>query len=206
MTRDELLALVADTLSQEPLLAPGGILFGHTPHVAEFAYLARVYDAAPPDQVRAWATAHDWDNPYLAFLTEVANGLSFANVNLFGVIEQIDRSGRGAGQAISLDYGNVVERPVGLDETDMVIGGIVGWSSKGSYVMGREGAVRLTHHKDGADVAAEWPDLHSMLRSELTRVARLHDQEGRELGTSTELMHPKGRRWETEVEPGTTRH
>ncbi len=206
MTRDELLALVADTFGQEPQLAPGGALFCHQPHVAESAYLARVYDPAPPDQVRAWAAAHDREHPYLIFLPEVANGLGVANLNLFGVIDQIDRSGRGAGQAISLDYGNVVERPANLGDTDMVIGGIVGWSSRGSYVMDREGAVRLTHHQDGADVAARWPDLRNMLRSELIRIARLHDREGRELGTSTNLMHANARRWETEVEPGSTRH
>lgn len=206
MTRDELLALIADAFCQEPQLAAGGVLFCHTPHVAELAYLARVYDPAPLGQVRAWATALDRKSPYLSFLPEVANGLRVANLSLFGVIEQIDRSGQGAGQPISLDYGNVVERPANLDDTDMVIGGIVGWSSSGSYVMDREGAVRLTHHQDGADVAARWSDLHNMLRSELTRIARLHDREGRELGTSTDLMHPNGRRWKTEVEPGSTRH
>jgi hypothetical protein len=206
MTRDKLLALIADAFCQEPQLAPGGVLFCHKPEVAEFAYLARVYDPAPPNQVRAWATAHDRENLYLSFLTEAANGLAVANVNLFGVIEQVDRSGRGAGQPISLDYGNVVERPARLDESDLVIGGIVGWSSRGSFVMDREGAVRLTHHQDGADVAARWPDLLTMLHSELTRIARLHDRDGRELGTSTDLMHPNGRRWETKVEPGSTRH
>ena len=206
MTRDDLLALVADTICQEPQLAPGGVLFCHTPHIAEFAYLARVYDPAPADPVRAWTKAHDRENPYLIFLREVANGLVFGNLGLFGVIEQIDRSGRGAGQAISLDHGNTWERPVNLDDRDMVIGGIVGWSSRGSYVMEREGAVRLTHHQDGAEIAGRWPDLHTMLRSELTRIARLHDREGRKLGTSTDLMHPNGRRWETEVEPGSTRH
>lgn len=206
MTRDELLALIADAFRQEPQLAAGGILFCHTPNVAEFAYLARVYDPASPDPVSAWLTAHGFESPYLSFLTEVANGLSVANVSLFGVIEQIDRSGRGVGQPISLDYGNVVERPAGLSNTDIVIGSVVGWSSRGAYVMSREGAVRLTHYGDGADVADRWPNLDSMLRSEFTRVARLYDPQGREIGTSTDLMHPNGRHWETEIEPGSTRH
>lgn len=206
MKREDLLALVADAFHQEAQLTCGGVLFCHTPHVGVFAYLARIYDAAPPGQVAAWARAHKRSNPYLSFLTDVANGLRVANVDLFGVIEQIDRLSLGAGQAVSLDYGNVVERPASLDETDMVIGGIVGWSSRGSYVMDQEGAVRLTHHQDGADVADQWPDLPSMLRAELTRIARLHDGEGRELGASTDLMHPNGRRWETKVEPGSTQH
>ena len=119
MTRDELLVLIGHVLCQEPLSATGGVLFCHTPHVAEFAYLARVYDPAPPDQIHAWGTTPDLENPYLAFLAEAANGLRAANISLFGVIEQIDRSVRGAGQAISLAYGNVIERPASLDRTDM---------------------------------------------------------------------------------------
>ena len=208
MTRDDLLDLIAAKFSHRPQPVPGGFLFCHTPHVAEFAYLGRVYDPASPRRARAWATrAHDHGNPYLGFLTEVANGVRIANLSLYGVIEQIDRSaGPGIGQPISLDYGNVVERPPNLDDSDMVIGGIVGWSSKGDYVMARDGQVRLVHPQNGRDVADEWPSLDAMLHAELARIAELHDGDGRELGTSTDLMHPDGRRWETEIEPGSTRH
>jgi hypothetical protein len=208
MTEDDLLALIATSLSHRPQPVAGGFLFCHTPHVAEFAYLGRVYDPVSTERARAWfIEAHDPGNPYRSFVTEVANGLRIANISLYGVIEQIDRSvGPAIGQPISLDHGNLIERPANLPDTDMVIGGIVGWSSRGAYVMGRDGAVRLVHYANGNDVADEWPTLEAMLRAELTRLAELHDPEGRELSTSTDLMHPNGRRWETEIEPGSVGH
>lgn len=208
MTRDDLLALITTSFSHRPQRVADGFLFCHTPQVAEFAYLGRVYDPVSSKSARAWATrARNQENPYLSFLTEVANGVRIANISLYGVIEQIDRSvGPGVGQPISLDYGNVVERPANLDDSDMVIGGIVGWSSRGAYVIGHEGAVRLVHYSNGGDVADEWPNLNAMLGAELTRIAELHDRDGRKLTTSTDLMHPHGRRWETEIEPGSARH
>ena len=208
MTTADLLALIATSFSHRPQPVAGGVLFCHTPHVGELAYLGRVYDPVSTERARAWsARAHNQRNPYVSFVTAVANGLRIANIDLYGVIEQIDRSiGPGIGQPISLDYGNLVERPANLHDTDMVIGAIVGWSSRGAYVMTHEGAVRLVHYSNGGDVADEWPNLEAMLRAELTRVAELHDPEGRELCPSADLMHPNGRRWETKSEPGSVRH
>jgi hypothetical protein len=175
--------------------------------VGELAYLGRVYEPACAEAAFAWAKAGFRNHPYIAFITDIANGFQIANVSLHGLIEGIDRAvDSGLGQPISLDYGNTVERPSGLASSDMVIGAIVGWSARGAYVMGDDGRVRLVHCFDGSVVAAEWPALGDMLRCELTRVAALHDPDGRELTTATDLMHPNGRRWETEIEPGSVRH
>lgn len=148
MTRDELLALVADAFGQEPQPAIGGVLFCHSPHVAKFAYLARVYHPAPPDQVRAWATAHDQENPYLSFLTKVGNGLRVANVNLFGVIAQIDRSGRGAGQAISLEFFNTIggKRTLSIRCRYTLRAGLVSWhdSNRSALRRHRQAKVRCS--------------------------------------------------------------
>ncbi|HTU10095.1 MAG TPA: hypothetical protein VMG08_04270 [Allosphingosinicella sp.] len=207
MTRDELIALVATSLSHRPEPVPGGCLFCHIPHVAEFAYLGRIYDPVSTERASAaFAEARNPGNPYFRFATQVANGLRIANISLYGVVEGIDRSVMGIGQPISLRYGNVIERPAGLRETDMVVGGIVGWSSTGAFVMADDATVRLVHARDGADVADAWPSLEAMLRAELIRLAAVHDGDGRELCAATDLMHPSGRRWETEIEPGRLRH
>jgi hypothetical protein len=208
MTSDDLLALLATTLSHRPEPARGGYLFCHTPHVGKFAYLCRVYDPVSGTRARAWFDKpHHSGHPYLSFVTEVANGLRVASISLYGVIEQIDRSvGLGVGQPISLDHGSLFERPAHLDETDIVIGSTVGWSSTGAFVMDHKGAVRLVHALNGGDVADQWPSLEAMLRAELPRLAGQYDAEGRLLTTYTDLMHPNGRRWETELEPGSARH
>ncbi len=208
MTKDDLLTLISSSFSQRADRADGGYLFCHTPDLGEFAYVGRVYDPVSVEFARPWfATTRSPENPYFAVVTEVANGLRIANISLYGVIDMIDRTGGGAlGQPIMLDYGNLVERPPHLDDSDMVIGSIVGWSSTGDFVMRHDGSVRLVHPRDGSDVADEWPSLEAMLRAELGRIAALHDADGHELCTSTELMHPNGRRWETKIEPVSTLH
>ena len=208
MTRDDLLTLVATSFSQCPQSVAGGTLFCSTPHQGDTAYLGRIYDPLSHDRAVAWLSKADQPgNPYRSFLTTVANGLNVANLTLYGVVEEIDRSaGHGIGQPISLDYGNLVERPGDLSSDDLVIGGMVGWSSRGVYVLDRDSRVRLAHPENGADVAAYWSDLEAMLEAEFARLAQHFNSEGRELSSHTALMHPNGRRWETEIEPGSKPH
>ncbi len=207
MTRDDLLELVTTSFSQRAEATQGGFLICHTPRIGDLAYLGRVFDPIPAARVRDWSGRTPRSgNPYFSFVTEVANGLRIANLDLFGVVEQLDRSVEGIGQPISLYYGNLVARPANLDDSDMVIGGMVGWSSRGAFVMRHDGSVCLVHSADGSDVADEWPDLEHMLQAELGRLGALHDADGYELSSATELMHANGRRWETEIEPGSTTH
>ncbi|KDP93882.1 hypothetical protein ER13_15635 [Brevundimonas sp. EAKA] len=93
-----------------------------------------------------------------------------------------------------------------MDEGQMVIGGAVGWSSRGVFIIDDVGRIRLTHHADAHDIAAEWDSLEAMLKAETTRIASLLDLTGEPLSTHTALMHPGGRRWETKAEPLTAVH
>lgn len=208
MTSSDIVALMASATGHQPVEAFGGYLLCATPHVGEFAHLGRVYEPVCSQHVSEWADAHQFGmHPYFAFLTEAANGLRFANISLNGVIKHIDRSvGLHVGQPISLDHGNVLDRPAGLNAGNIVIGSIVGWSSRGQYVMDQTGAVSLVNCLDTSDMAADWPDLRAMLIAEIGRVAELHDADGRELVSATELMHPAGRKWELEAEPRNSVH
>src|SRR5690349_13047965 len=100
MTKDDLLALIEASFSKQPQPVEGGFLLCHTPQVGEFAYLGRIYDPVSPERCLAWASKfRNPANPYLTFLKTAANGLRIANISLYGVIEQIDRSlGPGVGQ------------------------------------------------------------------------------------------------------------
>lgn len=208
MTSSDIVALIASVTGHPPLETSGGYLMCATPHVGEFSYLGRVYDPVCVTLANEWAKRQQiGKHPYLAFLTAAANGLRFANISLYGVIDHIDRSvSLNIGQPISLDYGNVADRQAGLSPDIIVIGSVVGWSSKGDYIMDQTGAVSLVNSLDACDIAADWPNLRAMLISEIGRVSELHDVNGRELSTATELMHPAGRRWETKDEPVSSLH
>lgn len=186
----------------------GGDLYRRQPHIYKFAYLARLYDPVSRHSLESWLSGAGFScNSYTHFLEDGANGLKFSNLNLYGLVELVDRSvGPSAGQPISIDYGNVIERPGGLAKDQMVIGGTTGWSSRGVYIIDSDGRVRLTHYTDADDVAAEWGSLEAMLKSETGRIARLLDGTGEPISTHTSLMHPEGRRWETEVEPMSSFH
>ena len=170
--------------------------------------MARLYDPLDAVGLNGWLSEVNRPcNDYTRFLETGANGLRFVALNLYGIIRSMDRSvGPDAGQPISIDYGNLVERPAGMTEDQMVIGGTVGWSSRGAYIIDGRERVRLTHHADAHDVAAEWNCLEVMLKAETARISSLLSRTGEPLSTYTALMHPDGRRWETEVEPLTTVH
>jgi len=206
--RPALLNWFADLLGEPPRRVAGGDLLRPQPHVGPFAYMARLYDPLAAGDLNGWLSGANCSrNDYTRFLETAANGLRFVSLNLYGVIHSIDRSvGPGAGQPISIDYGNLIERPAGMDEGQMVIGGAVGWSSRGVFIIDDQGRVRLTHHADAHDIAAEWDSLEAMLKAETTRIASLLDLTGAPLSTHTALMHPGGRRWETKAEPLTTVH
>ena len=208
MTSSDIVALIASVTGHPPLETSGGYLLCATPHAGEFSYLGRIYHPVSLKLTTEWAERQQiGKHPYLTFLTEAANGLRFANISLYGVIEYIDRSvGLHVGQPISLDYGNVFDRPAGLGPDHIVIGSAVGWSSKGDYVMDQTGAVSLVNCLDACDIAAGWPNLSAMLIAEIGRVSELHDVDGQELVSATELMHPAGRRWEIEEEPLSSLH
>lgn len=197
-----MVARLAVGLDAEPEHLEGGVRLGHTPFVAPLAYLHRVYP--PLASVELTELEDAIGRPvgrYGNFLLGVGNGARLFNLSLFGFVEQLSREVNGLGQPISLRYGNEVERPSGLADDELVIGGQVGWSSRGSFVLHASGAVSLVHPEDAADVAARWPTLDAMLSAELDRLSALHDRSGRAIVGSTVLMHPEGRRWETSAEP-----
>lgn len=205
MTRDELLRLLQTGLDASPEYVGGGLLLCHRRSVAPLAYLHRIYPVLTQQEVSELESrlARPIPADHRAFLQTIGNGARFYSAfGLNGLVRRIDRSmGDGLGQPISLDYGNVNERPRGLDDDTVAIGGMVGWSSRGVLVMDRRGSIALVHPVDGQDVAASWDNLDNMLRSEIARLSPLHDSSGRSLVADTALMHPGGQRWETKPEP-----
>jgi len=204
MTREKLVALLSDGLDARPEFIGGGVLLCHIPAIGPLAYLHRVYPILTPEDFDALVSRVGRPVPrgYSDFLHRVGNGARLFKLSLDGFVGQLRRSATDSlGQPISLDYGNVVERPSGLDDDTFAIGGMVGWSSRGCLIMEPSGEVLLVHSVDGQDVAARWPDLDAMLESEIARCSSLYDRAGRRLVSATDPMHPGGRKWETKTEP-----
>ena len=205
LTRETLLTLMSGALDAKPELVAGGARLAHVPGGGALNYLLTLYPPLKTADIVALELEAGRPVPlaFRSFLTSVGNGLSLYHViSIFGFVRELRRSTTDPiGQPISLRYGNVVERPRGLDEDDFGIGAMVGWSSRGTLVMSKDGAVRLVHPVLGEDVVAQWPDLDTMLKDEIGRLAPLHDRSGRRLATHTDLMHPAGRKWETKSEP-----
>lgn len=191
--------LSASVPRDEPKWLSGGVRIGHTPHVARLAYLHTIYAPASEVDLQAAAQALGRRMPedYQRFLV-MANGVRLFGgaLDLGGVVGQVDRRPESIGQAISLRYGNVVERPEGLSADDFAIGGIVGQSTAGVLIMDAAGRVRLVHGRDGSDVAADWLSLDAMLESEIERLSQLFDSEGRRRVEASEQLPPGARHWE----------
>jgi hypothetical protein len=184
----------------------GGLAVCHRPQVAPMAYLHLVYP--PLSEAAIDAADEHYSRPipaaYRAFLG-CANGCRlFEGFDLGGSLlqndgaEHIDRSlANVLGHPISLSYGNSVERPSGLSETVLIIGGMTGWNARGALAMTQAGDVALVHPDDGHDVAVRWPSLEAMLLSEIERRGAMFDAAGVRLASPQELMPPEARRWET---------
>jgi|SRR3984957_384116 hypothetical protein len=204
MTREKLVALLCSGLDAGPEFIGGGVLLCHTPAIAPLAYLHRIYPVLTPEDFDALESHVGRPVPpdYSDFLHRVGNGARLFELSLHGFVGQLRRVATDPlGQPVSLRYGNVVERPRGLDDDTFAIGAMVGWSSRGSLIMEPSGEVLLVHPVDGQDVAARWPDLETMLESEISRRSSLYDRAGRRLVSATDAMHPGGRKWETKAEP-----
>lgn len=204
MSREKLLALLSNRLEAHPTFIDGGVVLCHTPFVAPQAYLHTIYPVLAPAQFEQveGTIARTLPEDYHGFLRLVGNGARLYNLSLYGLVGQLRRDATDPlGQPISLRYGNLVERPLGLQEDAVAIGGMVGWSSRGLLIMQPGGEVLLIHPLDSNDVAARWPDLDGMLHDEIARLSGLYDSKGRLTASVTETMHPAGRRWETSAEP-----
>lgn len=204
MTRDQLLALLSKGIDASPVAIGDGVLLCHKPFEAPMAYLHRIYPNLSLQQLRTLERDLGRKVPksYGDFLCLVGNGARLFEISLYGFVDQLRRDRTDPlGQPISLNYGNAIERPHGLAEDTFAIGGMVGWSSRGTLVMEPTGEVLLVHHRDGRDIAARWRGLNEMLEEEIARCSPLYDRTGRLLASATETMHPAGRKWETSAEP-----
>ncbi len=172
----------------------GAYQTGHTPHVGPFAYLCWRYAGLDEEGLaHADAEAERYiPEPYRELLGHM-NGARLLGVSLHGSIGgSVDRSGVGIGQAVSIRYQNVIERPTYIPAGHLGIGAINGeWMSQGHLYLASTGEVEL-YHRDLDLVGAKWPSLEDFLGDEISRRTTLYDAQGRELDKSKRLPGDTG--------------
>lgn len=180
----------------------GGLAVCHQPARAPLAYLHHTYPGLSAEAAALAQKRYGLSDAHVAFL-RFSNGCNlFDCLTLNGShltpagCELLRRDPSGViGQPIDLLYANLA-LPVGLPAGTFGIGTITGDSAQGRLVVTPSGEVRLTHHTDGTDVAARWPDVETVLLSEFDRLAVLHDEDGEPLVDPAELPPVSAHRWE----------
>jgi len=157
--------------------ASGVRLVGHVPHVATEAYLHVVFP--PLDELRIAALEDAIGLPipdsYRRFL-RLANGLDLfsSSLGIYGYRTSNERTGDAARQPFSVVIPNTVERPPGIPNRAIVIGG---YGKDGSQIYVADSAVFRCDRENGASLNW-WPDLFAMLVSEASRLATHFDASG----------------------------
>ena len=158
--------------------ASGTRLVGHVPHVAPEAYLHIVFP--PLDGVRLSALEQAIGRPVppaYRRLLSITNGLDLfsSSLSIYGHRTSYARAGDAARQPFSAVVPNTAERPPGIPNDAVVVGG---YGRDGSQIYVLDGAVYRCDRDNGAPLNM-WPDLFSMLVTEARRLATHFDASGR---------------------------
>ncbi len=121
----------------------GGLTVCHVPEEGSHAYLHTLHPGLSEARLVETEFAYDRALPaeYRRFLAWSNGAWLFRHLGLNGSHargterEPIDRSGDGAGQPISLDYGNQFGWPRDAPYTAWVIGTVSGWSGQGYLLL-----------------------------------------------------------------------
>ncbi len=162
---------------------------GHEPHKFPHFYLFRRYSGLDEEGMlaaEAECGRHIYE-PYRELLSFM-NGARVLGLVLQGSTGvNLDRSGQGVGQPISLRYGNFCERPDYIPQGHFRIGSINGdWHSQGHLFLVSTGEVELYNAKFDL-IGKRWSSLVEFLIDEIPRRLDLYDENGREIPGSKKL-------------------
>ncbi|MDX6750491.1 hypothetical protein SH611_11790 [Geminicoccaceae bacterium 1502E] len=207
---DECLAGVARELERWAHLGneapePGGRLIAHLPHKAPLFWMHRLYPALDEERIAALEEELEREVPgsFRDLLLRMNGARLFCPfLNIFGGDTSRRRDPTYVmGEPISLRYGNVIERARNLPSVAFCIGSMVGNAIACRYYLFGDGTVRLVRQHDASHVAAEWPDIQTMLLAETQRLGTLHDAEGETLVEAHEIWPDAAKSWDRPSEP-----
>jgi hypothetical protein len=164
----------------ESKLKDGTILIGRAPHIAPFAWLHTLYPPLTEDEIAnlEHQLGMTIPQPYCEFL-KISNGLTVFNntLALYGLRKRYGRSIGDAWQPLSILTRNVNERPTNASTCMFFIGF---YKKDGSllYLDSNSGSVYLCDRYD-ASPRFSWSSFEQMILSEIKRLIKLFDREGK---------------------------
>jgi hypothetical protein len=159
----------------------GAILIGHVPHVAQFAYMHRLYLPLTEDELKQLELSLNQVIPkmFKDFLRET-NGISIFSdsLNIYGMRKSTEGATENKLQPFSILTPNIIERLKDADPEFLFIGG---YSKDGSklYIDERTGKVFHCERYFSKQIRNEWVDFETMLLQETRRISTLFDKNGK---------------------------
>jgi len=163
----------------EKVLADGTRLIGHVPHVAPEAWLHIVFPGLGDEEILRVESEIERPLPaaYRTFL-RTTNGLgAFSDaLAMYGLRQDYRRSGDASYQPFSIVVPNTIERPLGVPDAAVFVGGY-GWDGSLLYIEAESGRVYRCD-RDSGQPLNEWPGFPEVLDEEILRLAAMHDAAG----------------------------
>jgi hypothetical protein len=165
----------------EEITPNGALLIGRAPHVARQAWLHSIYPALSDQEVGTLERELNMPIPesYRWFLQNGSNGLGVfvSSFYLYGLRKVLGRTIEASRQPYSPDIANIDERPKNAKKSYFFIGGY-DWDGSNLYI---DTETNLVHFSDRWDATSlsKWNSFEEMLVSEIKRLVRLFDENGK---------------------------
>jgi hypothetical protein len=159
------------------------ILIGKANFVGNNAWLNKIYPTLSTEDCNNLELQIKTNLPleYKIFLTQYSNGLNvlLSTFSLYGLRKEIGRSVDGSRQPYSIITPNLFERPTNSKDSFFFIGGY-NWDGSHLYIDKETNKVHFCARWDATSLLS-WNSLEDMLLSEIERIYKLFDRDGREL-------------------------
>ncbi len=160
------------------------ILIGKAPHIGTMAWLNILYPVIDIKELDFLSNELKTGVPqeYADFLLSFSNGLNIlsSTFSLYGLRRQINRDAKAnVRQPYSIITPNVFERPNNAKDSYFFIGGY-NWDGSHLYIDKETNFVHCCERWD-AKSKLQWSSFGEMLLSELNRLYKLFDEDGKEL-------------------------
>jgi hypothetical protein len=163
-------------------LNDGTELIGRAPHIAPMAWLHTIYMPLSNEEIMELESRVQQRIPssYKNFLL-ISNGLNVFNttLSLYGLRRNYKRTVDDVWQPFDIILPNTVEKPSNADNNNFIIGSY-DWDGSYIYIDKTSNKVFLCEREDATPLF-EWENFELMLDSEIIRISKLFDNEGKEI-------------------------